>query len=460
MNISDLDKYMSDRANCHLVGIGGVSMAPLAEVLHGMGLTITGSDVNESPMIEHLRSLGIKVSIGHRPENIEGAKFVIRTAAARDDNVEIAAAREAGIPVFERAQAWGYIMRSYTNAICIAGTHGKTTTTSMVTHIFMQAQRDPTVMIGGTLPLIKAGHRIGSGNTIIMESCEYYNSFHSFSPTIAVILNIDNDHLDFFKTLDAVKESFRKFASLVPESGHIVCCGDDKNTMDALTPLGRGLCTFGLSDSCYIRAVDIVRDGHGSSFDVLCGGVKYAHIDLVVPGMHNVKNALAACATAFLLGIPAQYAEEGLRSFTGAGRRFEFKGTLNGARIYDDYAHHPGELHALIDTACSLGYKRVILAFQPHTYSRTKNLFEDFVKELSRPDLVLLAEIYAAREKDVFGVSSKDLAAHIPGSEFYSSFEEMEARIRELASPGDLIITVGAGDIYKVGEAVAEKPAS
>ena len=457
MNISDLDSYITGRKHCHLVGIGGVSMAPLAEVLHGMGLEITGSDVSESPLIAHLRSLGIEVSIGHRPENVDGADFVIRTAAARDDNVEIAAARQVGIPVFERAQAWGYIMRSYKNAICIAGTHGKTTTTSMVTHIFMQAELDPTVMIGGTLPLIKAGHRIGAGDTIIMESCEYYNSFHSFSPTVAVILNIDNDHLDFFKTLDAVKESFRKFASLVPEDGHIVCCGDDENTMDALTPLGRELCTFGLGESCRVRAVNIAAGGGGSEFDVICDGAQYAHISLVVPGIHNVKNALAACAAAYLLGVPAEQAAAGLRSFSGAGRRFEFKGTLNGARVYDDYAHHPGELRALIDTATSLGYRRVILAFQPHTYSRTKNLFEDFVAELSRPDLVLLAEIYAAREKDVFGVSSRDLAARIPGSEFFPTFEEMEARLRELASPGDLIITVGAGNIFKVGEAIVEK---
>lgn len=456
MNISDFEKYITSRAHCHLIGIGGVSMAPLAEVLHGMGITVTGSDINESPTVAHLRSLGIGISIGHKASNIDGADFIVRTAAARDDNVEIIAAHERDIPVFERAQAWGFIMRSYKNAICIAGTHGKTTTTSMVTQIFMQAQLDPTVMIGGTLPLIKAGHRVGTGDTIILESCEYYNSFHSFSPTVAVILNIDNDHLDFFGTFDNVKASFRKFASLVPDDGHIICNGDDENSLEALYPLNRELCTFGFGKNCRVRGINYRSENGRSVFDVECDGSYFAHIELLVPGIHNVKNALAASAVAYLLGIPPSQLEAGLDSFTGAGRRFEYKGTINGARVYDDYAHHPGELHALIDAVQTLDYSRVIVAFQPHTYSRTKNLFDDFVSELKRPDITLLAEVYAAREKNIFGISSADLQAKIPGAEFFPTFESMEDRLRELASPGDLIITVGAGDIFKVGEAIVE----
>ncbi|MBQ3404932.1 MAG: UDP-N-acetylmuramate--L-alanine ligase, partial [Oscillospiraceae bacterium] len=384
MSVSDLNKYIVPGKRIHLIGIGGVSMSPLAEVLAGMGVRISGSDIKESDTVKHLRSLGIDIHIGHSAENIEGAACIIRTAAARDDNPEVAAARKAGIPVFERAQAWGYIMQGYRNAICISGTHGKTTTTSMATHILMAAQSDPTVMIGGTLPLLKAGHHIGKGDTIILESCEYYDSFHSFFPTIAVVLNVDSDHLDYFKTLDAIKASFRQFASLVPENGHIVCCYDDSNAMDALSKLNRPLVTFGTGDGANIQARNIVMEGSGSRFDVYRDGEYFTTIKLCVPGIHNVRNALAASTAALLLGVPPKAIQEGLATFTGAGRRFEFKGMYNGARVYDDYAHHPGELHALLDMVLSLGYKRTILAFQPHTYSRTNALFDEFVKELSR----------------------------------------------------------------------------
>ena len=246
MTVHDIERYIARGRRAHLVGIGGVSMAPLAEVLHGMGMAITGSDMRESGTVEHLRALGIPVAIGHRRENVEGAELVIRTAAVHDANPEIAAAREAGIPVFERAQAWGAIMRSYKNALCIAGTHGKTTTTSMCTHIIMAAGLDPTVMIGGTLPLLGAGHRVGKGDTIILESCEYCNSFLSFSPTVAVILNIEADHLDFFKDLEDVERSFRAFADLVPPDGRIIANGEDENTMRTLAGEARPVTTFGL----------------------------------------------------------------------------------------------------------------------------------------------------------------------------------------------------------------------
>ena len=259
--MTGFDQYIAPGKKGHLIGIGGVSMSPLAEVLTGMGLEIDGSDMNESEKTAHLRSLGIRIKIGHAAENLErDADFVVRTAAVHDDNPEIAAARERGIPVFERTEAWGAIMRDYENALCIAGTHGKTTTTSMSTHILMAAHRDPTVMIGGTLPLLHAGHRVGKGNTIVMESCEYYNSFHAFFPTVAVILNIEADHLDFFRDLEDVKSSFRKFASLVPERGCIVANYDDQNTMDALRPLNRSLLTFGLSERADVSAANIERD--------------------------------------------------------------------------------------------------------------------------------------------------------------------------------------------------------
>jgi len=456
MAIQNIHDYIAPGRRAHLVGIGGVSMASLAEVLHKAGVLISGSDWNESPTVTRLRSLGIQVFTGpQKAENIRGAECVIRTAAAHDDNPEIAAARQSNIPVFERAQAWGAIMRSYKNALCISGTHGKTTTTSMCTHIFMAAEADPTVMIGGTLPLIHAGHRVGAGDTIILESCEYCNSFLNFTPTIAVILDIDEDHLDFFKDLKDIQKSFRAFAELTPEDrGIIVANGMDKNTMEAIEGLDRRIITFGLTPDMDVYPTHFDR-GY-SSFDVMCQGQFYTHVDLRVLGQHNCMDALAAIAAAWALGVDPEAITRGLTSFTGASRRMEFKGTFRGADIYDDYAHHPGELKATLDAVPQRGYSRTIVVFQPHTYSRTKALFPEFVEQLSRPNLTILAEIYAAREQNTYGISSKDLADAIPGAETYPTFEEITRRLVEIAAPGDLILTIGAGDVFRIGEALAE----
>ena len=452
---ANIHDYIVPGRRAHLAGIGGVSMSPLAEVLHKMGMVITGSDMHESATVEHLRSLGIPVAIGHRAENIEGAELVIRTAAIHDENPEIAAARAKGIPVFERAQAWGSIMRGYKNALCISGTHGKTTTTSMCTHIIMAAQLDPTVMIGGTLPLLGSGYRVGHGDTIILESCEYCNSFLSFFPTVAVILNIEADHLDFFKDLEDVKHSFRAFADRVPENGLIVANADDANTMHTLEGETRPILTFGLEQGD-VHAANLTWHNGLPAFDVIYRGEVFTHVELQVPGEHNVKNALAAAAASIALAVSPQAVSEGLNAFLGAGRRFEHKGTFHGAEVYDDYAHHPGELQALLSAARTLGYERIICAFQPHTYTRTKALFDEFVQVLRQPDLTILAEIFAAREVNDIGISSKDLADQIPGSEYYATLPEVTQRLRELAKPGDLILTVGAGDIYTVGEALVK----
>ena len=448
-----IQDYICPGKRAHLVGVGGVSMSPLAQVLHGAGVVVTGSDMHESAEVAHLRALGIPVTIGHLPQSVAGADCVIRTAAVHDDNPEIAAARAAGIPVFERAQAWGALMRHYENALCVAGTHGKTTTTSMCAHIFLAAQRDPSIMIGGVLPALGAGHRVGHGDTIILESCEYCNSFLSFFPTVAVILNVDADHLDFFKDLEDVRHSFRRFAELVPETGFVVADRDDANTMDALAGLDRSTITFGLEDGD-VHAADLTWHGGFADFDAMVNGQCYAHVSLSVPGVHNVRNALAACAAAHCLGIPAAAVEEGLRAFHGAGRRFEKKGEFHGAMVYDDYAHHPHELQALLTTAKGLGYQRIICAFQPHTYSRTHELFHDFVEVLKLPDITLLAEIYAARETNTLGISSNDLAREIPGSIYCPTLADVTEQLRRLAQPGDLILTVGAGDIYQAGEAL------
>ena len=410
----DIHAYIRPGAHAHLVGIGGVSMSPLAEVLHGAGVKITGSDMNDSETVEHLRALGIPVVIGHRGESVQGAGCVIRTAAVHDDNPEIAAAHAAGIPVFERAEAWGAIMRHYQNALCVAGTHGK--------------------------------------------SCEYCNSFLSFFPTVAVILNVDADHLDFFKDLEDVKHSFRRFAQLVPEGGMVIADGDDKNTMDALKDLGKPMLTFGLEQGD-IHAAGLTYEKGVGSFDLIYRGEDLGRVALQVPGVHNVRNALAAAGAALQLKVPFAAIQEGLHAFTGAGRRFERKGEYHGAVLYD-YAHHPGELRALLSTVKTLGYDRVVCAFQPHTYSRTKELFDDFVEVLQLPDKVLLAEIFAARETDTLGISSQDLADRIPGAEYCPTLEGVTDRLAQLAQPGDLLLTVGAGDIHLAGEHLLERAGS
>ena len=443
-----IKQYIQPGRHVHLVGIGGVSMRPLGLVLKGMGLLVTGSDMNSSVSTDELIAQGIQVSIGHRAENVEGADCVIRTAAAHNDNPEIQAARADGIPIFERAQAWGVIMQEYKNAICISGTHGKTTATSMMTHILMAAKWDPTVMIGGYLPMLHAGHRVGHGDTIVLESCEYCDSFLNFYPTLAVILNIEEDHLDYFKDLKEIEHSFHRFAELATD--RILANGDDANTVEALE--GLKYVTFGFGENNRVRAENVSADWQ--HLDVVCDGEMYCHLNLQVLGQHNVLNALAAAGAAWLLGIPGDAVTAGLATFTGADRRLQFKGKFNGADVYDDYAHHPGELRATIEAVRSMHYDRVVLAFQPHTYTRTHALFHDFVRELKEADHVVLAEIYAARERNTIGISSRDLQRELPGSVYCETLPDVTEYLRENARPGDVILTVGAGDIYRAGEAL------
>lgn len=445
-----LQEYMKPGKRVHLVGIGGVSMRPLGLVLKDMGLIVTGSDMSASVSTDELVAKGIHVEIGHRAENVVGVDCVIRTAAVHNDNPEIAGARAAGIPVFERAQAWGVIMRTYKNAVCVSGTHGKTTTTSMMAHILMEAKWDPTVMIGGYLPLLHAGHWVGQGDTILMESCEYCDSFLNFFPTMSVILNVEADHLDYFKDLADVQKSFRKFAQL--STGPVLANGDDPNTVEALD--GLDYISFGFTDHNRVHAKEV--SGDWRRFDVVCDGERYCHLELPVYGHHNALNALAAAGIAWLLKVPGEAVEKGLASFHGAGRRLEFKGKFNGADVYDDYAHHPGELEATIDAVRAMGYKRIIFAFQPHTYSRTSALFDDFVEQLKKPDVVVLAEIYAARERNTTGISSRDLQERIPGAYYCETLPQVTQRLQQLSQPGDVILTVGAGDIYRAGEALLE----
>ncbi len=442
--------YLRPGNHVHLVGIGGVSMRPLGLVLQGMGVVVTGSDMNSSVSTDELIAKGIGVSIGHRAENIEGACCIVRTAAAHNDNPEIAAARAAGIPVFERAQAWGVIMRAYRNAVCVSGTHGKTTTTSMLTHILMEAEKDPTVMIGGYLPLLRAGHRVGKGDTILLESCEYCDSFLNFFPTMAIVLNVEADHLDYFKDLAAVQASFHKFAELA--TACVIANGDDAHTREAMA--GIDYIPFGLTSGNRITAENMQADWR--HFDVVCDGQFYCHLDMQVLGKHNALNALAAAGAAWQLGIDGEATARGLATFLGAGRRMEFKGEYNGAVVYDDYAHHPDELAATIEAVRSMGDHRIVVAFQPHTYTRTNALFGDFVRELKKADVVVLAEIYAARERNILGISSRDLQKEIPGSVYCQTLPQVTAHLAAIAQPGDVILTIGAGDIFHAGEALLQ----
>lgn len=444
----ELKKYLLPGKQVHLIGIGGVSMRPLGLVLKGMGMVVTGSDMNSSVSTDELISKGIAVAIGHQADNINGADCIIRTAAAHNDNPEIAAARSKGIPVFERAEAWGVIMQAYKNAVCISGTHGKTTTTSMLTHILMEAAFDPTVMIGGYLPLLHAGHRVGTGDTILLESCEYCDSFLNFYPTLAVILNIEADHLDYFKDLQDVEKSFRKFACL--STSGILANGDDPHVVETLQ--GLEYVSFGFGKDNRVTAENICPDWR--HMDIVCDGKFYCHLDLQVLGKHNALNALGAAGAAWLLGVDGDAVARGLATFGGAERRMQFKGKFGGADVFDDYAHHPDELAATIAAVRTLDYKRVVVAFQPHTYTRTHALFSDFVRELKKADHVVLAEIYAARERNTIGISSRDLAEEIPNSVYCATLPEVTNYLKQIAAEGDVILTVGAGDIYKAGEAL------
>ena len=427
----DIKTFFKPGTRVHLAGIGGVSMCPLAEVLAGMGLQVQGSDMSESDTVRQLRAQGIPVAVGHSAENLKDCALVIRTAAIHDDNPEIAGAIARGIPVYERAQAWGAIMQHYQNAVCISGTHGT---------------------------LLHSGYRVGRGDTIILESCEYCNSFLNFFPTVAVILNVEADHLDFFKDLADIEHSFHAFADLVPQRGYIISNADDPGAREAVKGLSHPVFTFGIADpDADCTAHNVAFHDGCPTFDVVIRGETYAHVELHIAGRHNILNSLAAASAAYVLGIPGSAVEEGLATFHGAGRRFERKGTFHGADVFDDYAHHPAELHALLTTAQSMGYERVICAFQPHTYTRTKALFDDFVRELQLPDVTILAEIYAAREKNDIGISSQDLAAKIPGAVYCSTLDQVADQLAELARPGDLILTVGAGDIFRAGEKLLER---
>ena len=442
----------------HFIGIGGISMSGLAEVLLQEGFTISGSDSQRSELTRHLEEKGATVFYGQTADNIKpGIDVVVYTAAIHPDNAEFAAARSAGIPMLTRAELLGEIMRNYKTAIAVAGTHGKTTTTSMISMILLEAQADPTISVGGILPEIGGNIRVGRSDLFLTEACEYTNSFLSFFPTVDVILNIEEDHLDFFKDLADIRHSFHRFAELLPAHGLLVMNGEIKNIDEITNGVDADLVTYKVSGEADYTASDITYDRQGcASFTLVHKGTPVGPVELHVPGIHNVSNALAALATTMELGFDFKTASEGLAMFHGTDRRFQYKGEVNGVTIIDDYAHHPQEIAATLAAAKNYPHKKLWCVFQPHTYTRTKAFLDDFADVLSMADVVVLADIYAAREKNTYGISSRDIEAKLKekGTEchYFPSFTEIEKYLLENCINGDLLITMGAGDIVNVGE--------
>ncbi len=441
----------------HFIGIGGISMSGLAAVLLSRGFTVTGSDSKKSDLTDWLSRLGAVVSIPQSAANVtDDMDLVVYTAAIHPDNPEYMAVQEKGIPMISRAELLGQLMENYKTSVAVSGTHGKTTTTSMIAHIMLAQDLDPTISVGGILHSIGGNIRVGHSEYFLTEACEYTNSFLNLTPTIGLILNIDADHLDFFKDLDDIRHSFRLFAEKIPAEGTLVIHAQIPDLDTFTKGLACRVVTFGNGCGDY-HAENITHDAFGcAAFDLFCQDDFFGHFELKVPGDHNVANAAAAIACADVLGAGAKAMKEGLSGFTGTDRRFQKKGVVGGVTIIDDYAHHPTEIRATLNAAKQYPANRIWCVFQPHTYTRTKSLFNEFVDALSLADKVVLADIYAARETDTLGVSSELLCEKLKekGREawYFPTFDEIETFLLENCRPGDMIITMGAGDIVRIGE--------
>lgn len=442
----------------HFIGIGGISMSGLAEILIKEGFPVSGSDSHASALTDHLAKLGAQIQTGQRASNIpDGCELVVYTAAVHPDNPEYAAARERKLPMLSRAELLGQLMRNYTRSIAVAGTHGKTTTTSMISSVLLAADADPTISVGGILPAIGGNIRVGGGETFLTEACEYTNSFLHFFPTIGIILNIEEDHMDFFKDLNDIRCSFRRFAELLPTQGLLIINSDIPDYEEITEGIACRVVTFGSGEDADYRAEGISYDELAHpSFRLIRHGKEAGSFRLMVPGEHNVANALASIALADAMQLPEETVQRGLLSFSGTDRRFQYKGEVNGFTIIDDYAHHPTEIRATLLAAAHYPHRDLWCVFQPHTYSRTKAFLPDFARALSLADHVVLADIYAARETDTLGVSSRDLAERLEalGTDvhYFPSFEEIEQFLLKNCTHGDLCITMGAGDVINIGE--------
>ncbi|WP_418402541.1 UDP-N-acetylmuramate--L-alanine ligase [Anaerotignum lactatifermentans] len=446
------------KEHIYFIGIGGISMSGLAEILASRGHQVSGTDVKETAVTKHLQSLGIHINFEHRAENItDDITLVVYTAAIHDDNPELRAAHEKGIRIMDRAHLLGQIMDEYHDSVAVSGTHGKTTTTSMVSEILLAAEKDPTITVGGILPTIGSNLRIGNSPYFVAEACEYFDSFLQFNPFIAIILNVESDHLDYFKTLENIRRSFHAFAQRVPDKGLLVI----SEKIDHVEELTDGLTchveTFGLSEKANWRAENIVHEADGrNSFDIYHNSAFFTTIHLHIPGEHNITNALAAIGASAFLGAAPEDCVKGLHHYTGTERRFQLKGKKDGITVIDDYAHHPTEIKAALAAAQNVQHNTTWCVFQPHTFSRTRFLFDEFGEAFGDADEIIIADIFAARETDDGTVSAAQLADRIAqtgkSARYVGDFAAIEAYLHEHCKSGDLLMTVGAGDVYKIGE--------
>ncbi len=440
----------------HMIGIGGSGMCPMAEILHSKGFSITGSDVFESDTLQRIRSYGIPVSMGHKKENIQGAQLVVYTAAVKQDNPELIAAQEQGIPAIERSVMLGMVARRYSHSIAVSGTHGKTSTTAMLTQILINGGKDPTAIIGGKLPFIGGNGRVGASQTMVCEACEYVDTFLQLTPAVSVILNVDADHLDYFGDLSNIIRSFHQFASQTTRA--LIVNGDDTNALKAVEGVELPIITYGMGEHNDYQAAEISASaGVQEHFTLLYQGRPLTKISLSVPGKHNIYNALAAAAAAHYLGVKPEDIAFSLHQFTGVHRRFEILGNPQGITVADDFAHHPTELKATLSAAMEMGFQQVWAVFQPHTFSRTFLLLHDFAQALSIPDHAVISEILPVRETNTYNIYAKDLAEKVPGSVWFETFEEIADYVSKQASSGDLILTLGGGNVYQCAHMILDR---
>lgn len=450
-NINKLDNIKK----IHFIGIGGSGMCPMAEILNKHGFEITGSDVYESDTFERIKSLGIPVVLGHKKENVKNKDLIVYTAAIKQNNPELLAAKEYNIPAIERSVMLGIITKRYNRSIAVSGTHGKTSTTAMITQILTTGNIDPTAIIGGKLPFIGGNSRVGSSDVIVCEACEYVDTFLQLHPYLSVITNIDADHLDYFGSLENIKKSFNKFCKQT--SGLIVYNGDDKNSIDVVKNININKLTFGLNENNNYYAKNItIKSGAKISFTLMKNGKIFTDINLSVPGKHNIYNALAAAAVSDYIGVDKDIIKKALHEFSGVHRRFEVLGSPKNIVVADDFAHHPTEITAILSSAMSMEFNTVWAIFQPHTYSRTAILLDDFAKALSIADKVIISEILAVREENTYNIFSTDLGKKVKNSICIDSFEDITKYIKENAKPGDLVLTMGGGNVYKCANMILD----
>ncbi len=445
---------LSKPKHIHFIGIGGISMSALAMIMLDRGWTVSGSDLRDSTLTDRLQAAGAKIVYAHSAENVHGADVIVFTSAVKPDNPELVRAKELGIPIYARAELLGDLMAEAAQGIAIAGSHGKTTTTAMLGLMLDLAGCEPTVLVGGELESIHGNVKVGNGKYLVAEACEYFDNFLALKPNVGIILNIDADHLDYFKDLEHIKRTFRRFAELIPADGALIACLDDANVRSILPGLSCPVISYGLDSSADWTASDLKLRAGGSEFTVVHEGKPLGRAVLHVPGKHNVQNALAAIAVGDMLGLPMHTIAEHLESYRGTHRRFDYQGEFNGADIYDDYAHHPTEIKATLAAAKTYNPRRLLCVFQPHTYTRTKALMREFAEAFAEADRVIIADIYAAREKDTYGVNSAQLAEQMQtvhrDARHIGSLGQAAEYLRQELQPGDLLITMGAGDVNRV----------